>query len=70
MTWQINGTYCSQLPSENCTFTFCFETGKCLIPQLLLFSGLKIDGESTIVTIRVGKKNVFHSWRTSDCQFV
>ena len=31
---------------------------KWLISQLLLFSRLKTDGESTIVTRRVGKNNV------------
>ena len=48
--------------SENCTFTVCFETGKWLISQLLLFSHFKRDGESTIVNRRVGKNNEFHSW--------
>ena len=47
------------MSSENCTFTVCFVTEKCLISQLLLFSRLKTDGESTIVTRRVGKNNVF-----------
>ena len=44
--------------------------GKWLISQLLLFSRLKTDGESIIVTRHIGKNNVFHSWGTSDCQFV
>ena len=56
--------------NENCTFTVCFETGKWLISQQLLFSRLKTDGESTIVTKLVGKNNMFHSWRTTECQLL
>ena len=44
--------------------------GKWLILQLLLFSRLKTDGESTIFTKRVGKNNLFYLWKTIDCQFV
>ena len=54
--------------SENCIFIVCFETGKWLISQLLLFSRLKTDGKSTIVTRRVEKNSVFHSQGTIDCQ--
>ena len=39
--------------SENCTFTVCFEKEKWLISQLSLFSCLKTDRESKIVTIDV-----------------
>ena len=56
------------MSSENCTVTVYFETEKWLILQLLLFCGLETDGESTIVTRRFGKNNVFHSWGRSDFQ--
>ena len=46
--------------SENCTFSVYFETGKWLNSQLLLFFRLETDDESTIVTRRIGKNNVFN----------
>ena len=58
------------MSTENCTVNVCFETGKWVISQLLLFFGLKTDGESIIGTRRDGKNNVFLSWGTSDFQLM